>query len=104
MIKETENMNLNDLNNMNKLRHYYLAFSQGDISKKDAEYYIRLLSEDTLNYISHRSFNKRLIKPIMRMAQKTMEEQEILQEFDIIVNTILNDKREMFVLMNTFCF
>lgn len=85
------------------MRHYHLAFRQGDIDIRDAELYIRLLSAETLNYITSSSFDKRLLRPIMRMAWRTMEKQETHQEFNEIVNAILNDKKEMFLLMNTFC-
>jgi len=88
---------------MEKTQHYRLAFQQGNIEKKDAEIYIRLLSEETLNYITNNSFDRRLLRPLMRAAQKTMEKQNPMQELDVIVNSILHDKREMFLLMNTFC-
>ncbi len=88
---------------MDKMRHYRLAFRQGCIDIRDAELYIKLLSAKTLDYITSSSFDKRLLRPIMRMAWRTMEKQEIPQEFDEIVNEILNDKKEMFLLMNTFC-
>lgn len=94
---------MDDINNMNKMRHYHLAFNQASISTKDANTYINLLSEDTLNYITSHSFNKRLIKPIMKIAQEKLEKQDSSQEFDKIVNTIIHDKKEMLVLMNTFC-
>lgn len=88
---------------MEKTQHYRLSFQQGNIEKKDAEIYIRLLSEETLNYITNNSFDRRLLRPLMRAAQKTMEKQNPMQELDVIVNSILHDKREMFLLMNTFC-
>lgn len=90
---------------VNKIRHYHLAFSQARIDRNDADYYIRLLSEDTLNYITNNSFDRKLLRPLMRTALKTIEKEneDILEEFDNTVNTIIHDKREMFVLMNTFC-
>lgn len=88
---------------MNKTGHYHLAFRQGSIDRKDADLYIRLLSEETLDYITSSSFDKRLLRPVMRMAWRTMEKQKTPQDFDEIVNAILSDKKEMFVLMNTFC-
>lgn len=88
---------------MDKIQYYHLAFQQGNVERKDAEIYIRLLSEETLNYITNNSFDRRLLRPLMRTAQKTMEKQDLMQEFDVIVNSILHDKKEMFVLMNTFC-
>lgn len=88
---------------MDKMEYYCLAFKQGNISDKDTERYIRFLSEETLHYITDHSFDRKLIKPIMKMAWIIMEKEEKPRDFDAIVKEILRDKREMFILMSEFC-
>lgn len=87
---------------MDKEKYYKLAFMQGAIVKEDAQKYMKALSEDTLDKITHLSFDRRLLKPVMEMAWKEMEE-SALADFDYFVNSIINSKNKMFELMSQYC-
>jgi thiamine kinase-like enzyme len=87
---------------MTKEMHYNLAFRQGAVEQADAEKYIDHLEEDTLNHLTHMSFDRRLIKPIMETAWTQAEDDED-EDFNSIVHGILNDKGKMLIFMNRYC-
>lgn len=113
-------------------QQYLLAFRQGAIGDREAQIYMKLLKKDTLDYITHISFDRRLLKPIMKIAWEKLEETNAVQEdseekktktteairgdvkgekdndvckeeFDRLVNEILWDRNQMFNLMASFC-
>jgi hypothetical protein len=87
---------------MTKEMHYDLAFMQGAVPREDATKYIDHLEEDTLNHLTHMSFDRRLIKPIMETAWTQAEDTED-EDFNSIVHGILNDKGKMLIFMNRYC-
>ena len=90
---------------MEKELHYFLALKQGAISHADAQKYIKLLEESTLNRITHMDFDRRLIKPILKMAWEKNEKSlsDFPCGFNCTVNNILDDKKLMFKLMRYYC-
>lgn len=87
---------------MDKEMHYRMAFMQGGVQTQDAEKYIEILQEETLNRISGLSFDRRLIKPIMEVALKETEQNPGM-EFDDAVNGIIKNKVRMLTFMQKFC-
>lgn len=87
---------------MEKEEYYKLAFRQGAIIKEEAQKYIALLPEDTLDRITHLNFDRQLLKPIMEMAWKEMEKSGLM-DFNYFVTNIINNKNRMFKLMSQYC-
>lgn len=87
---------------MDKMTHYHMAFKQGGIYKEDAEGYISSLEEDTLDMITKFNFSRNLLKPILEVAAKEIEENEELG-FNQAVNNILRNKKQMLSFMQKYC-
>ncbi len=87
---------------MKQMARYQLVFKQAGIQPDESERYIIDLKEQTLNFITKRGFDRRLIKPIMNAALKDMEESPET-DFDQAVNNILNNKNRMMAFMQRYC-
>lgn len=89
-------------------KHIFLALKQGGIGKKDAERIMKLLSKETLYRITENKFDKRLIRPVLKEADKLIHERladddEENVDLETAVKQVLNNKKEMFVLMKEYC-
>lgn len=89
-------------------KHIFLALKQGGIGKKDAEMVVKLLSRDTLYRITENKFDKRLIRPVLKEADKLIHESyadddKENMDLDTAVKQVLGDKIEMFALMREYC-
>lgn len=87
---------------MDKMTHYHMAFKQGGIYEEDADEYINSLEEDTLDMITKLNFDRSLLKPIMEVAAREIEENENLG-FNQAVSNILRNKRRMLSFMQHYC-
>ncbi len=89
-------------------KHLFLALKQGGIGRKDAERVMKLLSRETLYRITQNKFDKRLIRPVLKEADKLISESladDDKENIDLetAVKQILDNKKEMFVLMKEYC-
>ncbi len=87
---------------MKKMERYLLVYKQAGIQPYEAERYINDLREETIDTITKRGFDRRLIKPIMNAASEDMKENPEL-EFDQAVNEILSNKNRMMAFMRRYC-
>lgn len=76
--------------------------------RKDAEKIVKLLSKETLLRITGHEFDRRLIHPVLIEANMLMENVNAEMEdedmnLDTAVNQVLDNKKEMFMLMSQYC-
>lgn len=87
---------------MKKMARYQLVYKQAGIQPEESVRYINDLKEETLDFITKRGFDRRIIKPIMNAALEDMRENPEM-EFDQAVNDILNNKNRMMAFMKRYC-
>lgn len=88
--------------------YFYLAFRQAGITQEDTERIINLLSTKTLRQITQNGFDRRLIRPLLMEADRLINETcaddgEENMNLETAVKQILENKKEMFVLMKEYC-
>lgn len=93
---------------MEKKDYFFLALKQGGIGKKEADRVMELLSKETLYEITRNEFDRRLLRPVLRKADKLIENNDAdvdceKMNLETAVKQVLENKREMFALMKEYC-
>lgn len=93
---------------MKREDYFFLALKQGGVGKKDAETIMQGLTKETLNRITQNEFDRRLIRPVLRRADQLLENICMDDKCEIMnlekaVNQVLDNKKEMFILMKEYC-
>lgn len=89
-------------------KHFQLALKQGGILKRDADKIMELLSQETMLRMTGHEIDRRLIHPVLKEATILVENAADASDnrnlnLDAAVNQVLDDKKEMFILMNRYC-